>query len=141
MELGGITMQGTFKVFNSGGEWLFLFSKPMLRKFKACHDYKDDTILIKNTPLVLTNQIDALYYVKLVKGRTLTTTDWKQYAPRPAQNPALNKDSPTQIATMSPATAKPDEPSGDWVEIPTEALTTEGDMPSQQTDPFSVRQV
>ena len=36
----------TFEVFPSRGGWSLLFGKPLLKKFKAIHDYKDDTIYL-----------------------------------------------------------------------------------------------
>jgi hypothetical protein len=39
---------GTFEVFDSNGAWLALFSKPLLEKFKAVHNYDSDTVKILN---------------------------------------------------------------------------------------------
>ena len=44
--LGGRMVKGSFEVFPSGGGWSLLFGKPLLRKFKAIHDYGNDTIRI-----------------------------------------------------------------------------------------------
>ena len=44
--LGTIKAEGEFEVFDSGGEWAFLFSKPLLRAFNAVHDYARDEITI-----------------------------------------------------------------------------------------------
>ncbi|THU79222.1 hypothetical protein K435DRAFT_884538 [Dendrothele bispora CBS 962.96] len=44
--LGGISVQGEFEVFESGGKWEFLFGKPLLQHFHAIHDYDKDTIQI-----------------------------------------------------------------------------------------------
>ena len=46
LRLGGIQVQGTVEVFDSGGGWSLLFGKPMLRAFKAIHDYEQDTIQV-----------------------------------------------------------------------------------------------
>ena len=33
MQLGNVSVEGKFEVFNSGGSWAFLLGKPMLRLF------------------------------------------------------------------------------------------------------------
>ena len=43
-EIEGVKACGTFEVFDSSGGWSFLFGKPMLRAFKALHNYTTDTI-------------------------------------------------------------------------------------------------
>lgn len=42
--LGGVMVQGEFKVFRSGGGWKFLLGKPLLRAFKAVHNYDRDKV-------------------------------------------------------------------------------------------------
>jgi len=56
--LGGQTVNGSFEVFPSGGGWSLLFGKPLLRAFKAIHDYNDDTLKIPRNGdwTVLTNK-------------------------------------------------------------------------------------
>ena len=44
--LSGHTVIASFEIFPSGGGWSLLFGKPLLRKFKAVHDYGNDTIKI-----------------------------------------------------------------------------------------------
>ncbi|KAJ8585783.1 hypothetical protein M405DRAFT_744702, partial [Rhizopogon salebrosus TDB-379] len=44
--INGISTQGEFEVFNSGGGWKFLFGKPLLFAFKAIHEYETDTVSI-----------------------------------------------------------------------------------------------
>ena len=44
--LGGRSVKGSFEVFPSGGGWSLLFGKPLLEKFKAVHDYGNDTLKI-----------------------------------------------------------------------------------------------
>ncbi|KAF8148921.1 hypothetical protein B0H34DRAFT_802785 [Crassisporium funariophilum] len=41
-----IHYQGVFEVFSSGGEWALLFGKPLLKSFKAVHNYSTDIIRI-----------------------------------------------------------------------------------------------
>ena len=43
-----IEATGTFKVFNSGSGWSFLFGKPLLQTFRANHDYSTDEVTISN---------------------------------------------------------------------------------------------
>ncbi|KAG2349705.1 hypothetical protein BDR05DRAFT_871679, partial [Suillus weaverae] len=42
--IGGVQAQGEFEVLQSGGGWKFLFGKPLLRAFKAVHDYEVDEV-------------------------------------------------------------------------------------------------
>jgi hypothetical protein len=65
-EIKGVKAHGTFKVFDSGGGWSFLFSKPMLQVFKAEHNYKQDTIQVRDSKqsATLMNQIANPYYAK-----------------------------------------------------------------------------
>ncbi|KAG2058756.1 hypothetical protein BDR06DRAFT_836973, partial [Suillus hirtellus] len=44
--IGGIQVQGEFEVFDGGGEWKFLFGKPILQVFKAIHNYRMDQVQI-----------------------------------------------------------------------------------------------
>ncbi|KAF8240926.1 hypothetical protein L208DRAFT_1230714 [Tricholoma matsutake] len=41
-----VSHRGTFEVFDSNGAWSVLFGKPLLKKFKAVHDYDLDIIRI-----------------------------------------------------------------------------------------------
>ena len=43
VQLGGVTVEGEFKVFDSGGSWAFLLVKPLLHTKQA---YEADTISI-----------------------------------------------------------------------------------------------
>ncbi|KAL0062239.1 hypothetical protein AAF712_010869 [Marasmius tenuissimus] len=43
----GLEVEAALKVFNSGGHWDFLFGKPLLETFKAVHDYRKDTLMVK----------------------------------------------------------------------------------------------
>ena len=53
-----ISRTGTFEVFDSNGAWSVLFGKPLLKKFKAVHNYDLDIIKIPNGNnwVVLQNQ-------------------------------------------------------------------------------------
>ena len=56
--VGNITWGDTFEVFDSKGAWLALFGKPLLKKFKAIHDYDTDIVKIPKDGdwVVLRNQ-------------------------------------------------------------------------------------
>jgi hypothetical protein len=43
---GDISHEGTFKIFDSNGAWSVLFRKPLLKRFKAVHDYDPEIIRI-----------------------------------------------------------------------------------------------
>ncbi|KAG1721399.1 hypothetical protein EDD22DRAFT_854399 [Suillus occidentalis] len=45
--IAGIQAEGEFEVFDSAGGWNFLFGKPMLRSFKAIHNYETDQVHIR----------------------------------------------------------------------------------------------
>jgi hypothetical protein len=47
MRLGGVSVEGEFEVFNSGGSWAFLLGKPSLRSFRANQNYEQDTVSIQ----------------------------------------------------------------------------------------------
>ena len=64
LQLGGLKAEGEFEVFDSGGGWEFLFGKPLLRCFKAVHDFNSHTVTIQTVQgsVVLHNNVE------LVKG-------------------------------------------------------------------------
>ena len=60
MQLGSVTVEGEFEVFNSGGSWGFLLGKPALQQFQATQEYGPDTVSIRgadNKVETLTNEI------------------------------------------------------------------------------------
>jgi hypothetical protein len=46
--VGNTSHGGTFEVFDSNGAWVVLFGKPLLKTFKAVHDYDLDIVRIPN---------------------------------------------------------------------------------------------
>jgi hypothetical protein len=78
------------EVFDSSGGWSFLFRKPMLQAFKANHDYKQDTIQVRDdqTTAELKNQINSKYYMKGISGKAPAVMDWKHFHKDPV--PAVN---------------------------------------------------
>ena len=57
INISDVEATGSFEVFNSAGGWSFLFGKPLLRAFRATHDYATDDVTIadKNTMVTLKN--------------------------------------------------------------------------------------
>jgi hypothetical protein len=54
----GVSKEGTFEVFDRNGAWSALFGLPLLKIFKAVHDYDLDTVKIPkgSNSVQLTNQ-------------------------------------------------------------------------------------
>ncbi|KAG5634256.1 hypothetical protein H0H81_002691 [Sphagnurus paluster] len=46
IELGGIQVEASFEVFDSGGGWDFLFRKRLMTLFNVIHNYANDTVQI-----------------------------------------------------------------------------------------------
>ena len=60
MQLGRVTVEGEFEVFDSGGSWAFLLGKPALRLFRVKQTYWSDTVSIRdedNKKETLANEI------------------------------------------------------------------------------------
>ena len=57
INISDVEATGSFEVFNSAGGWSFLLGKPLLRAFRATHDYATDDVTIadKNTTVTLKN--------------------------------------------------------------------------------------
>jgi hypothetical protein len=49
VSVGNVSHNGTFEVFDSNGAWSVLFEKPLLKKFKAVHNYDSDIVKIPNS--------------------------------------------------------------------------------------------
>jgi hypothetical protein len=125
VRLGSIQAEGMIEVFDSGGGWSFLFGKPMLWAFKVNHDYKRDTIQVRDSQSVaeLRNQIDSEYYVKWASGETSTVTDWKQGG----EDPLLAVGNEGEQLELGP----------EWLEVPIEDLEGATSAFTRQEDPFS----
>ena len=92
----GVCREGAFEIFKSNGAWAMLFGKPLLRTFKAVHDYAEDVIRIPQEKgaewVVLGNQFSNVKGVTeklLVNG----TADIKQLIAIPQSNPLPCKKS------------------------------------------------
>ena len=92
----GVCREGAFKIFKSNGAWAMLFGKPLLRTFKAVHDYAEDIIRIPREKgeewAVLGNQFSNVKGVteKLLINRT---ADIKQLIAIPQNKPPPPKKS------------------------------------------------
>src|SRR6202042_2770019 len=65
--LGTVQAEGEFEVFDSGGQWAFLFSKPMLQAFNAIQNYTLDeiTVLGVGGTSIVRNQATDPNYIHL----------------------------------------------------------------------------
>ena len=84
VNLGGIGTKITFKVFNSGGNWAFLFGKPSLETFNTIHDYRNDTVFIAGigSSTTIPNQEQYPHYTHIAKVAGVNLApDIKQYKP------------------------------------------------------------
>ena len=81
IQVEDIKATGMFEVFNSQDGWSFLFGKPLLRAFKAIHDYATDCVTISDgtTVMILRNQYhsndilqNGLYNIEVQKDITTT---------------------------------------------------------------------
>lgn len=63
VELEGITVTGSFEIFDSGGGWDFLFGKRLMTVFKAVHDYATDEVFLPAQQCTLQNQYNAAYQI------------------------------------------------------------------------------
>ncbi|VDC07025.1 unnamed protein product [Peniophora sp. CBMAI 1063] len=83
IEIGGVRTTGEFEVFDSKGSWSFLVGKPLLRAFRAIHDYTPDTVLITGD-----DGRSVTLHNKLLEGAHRTSddlqtlvVDWKEGRP------------------------------------------------------------
>jgi hypothetical protein len=69
-----ITGKGAFEVFDSKGNWDFLFGKTLLKAFKAIHDYNTDEVKIEGVGglTILKNQVYTMEARKHPKLRATT---------------------------------------------------------------------
>jgi len=101
INLGGVEARGAFEVFDSGSGWAFLFGKPLLRAFKARHNFEDDTVSVTGNDGVSTtleNGIMKKYASECPDDVGVSLTlDVKQRKPLPGGSPEL--DPPTREVT------------------------------------------
>ena len=87
IELGNARVTAEFEVFDSRRGWDFLLGKPLLKLFKAVHDYREDTVTVKHpltgTKTILYNQArSSSTSTKDEKGirLTLDVEQWENIA-------------------------------------------------------------
>ena len=139
--LGTITAEGEFEVFDSGGEWAFLFSKPLLRAFNAVHDYAQDKIAVSNlkdTCTLYNQAVDPNHTHLLTSAGVNLTLDVKQFGQVKneqefnvgrTENPAgtvITKQTPDNTIPVCLISADGDNANLQDIgsEIPTEGLET-----------------
>jgi hypothetical protein len=129
IDLNGVRAQGTLEVFDSGGGWSFLFGKPMLRAFRATHNYEKDTIQVRDDKktMELENDIDSAYYASKEGKTTPKTVDWKQHGTNPHVDPIWAIGDKHGEYELGP----------EWTEVTSEELEEEADAFTRQTNPFN----
>jgi hypothetical protein len=87
IELGNARVTAEFEVFDSRRGWDFLLRKPLLKLFKAVHDYRADTVTVEHpltgTKTILYNQArSSSTSTKEEKGirLTLDVEQWENIA-------------------------------------------------------------
>ena len=166
MEIGGVHIFGSFEVFESGGSWEFLLGKPLLTALHAVHEYKGDTIMVKNngTLTTLENQINNMMEVHNETTDRRRTKDWKKrkdlkgsdersLPSREVQPDQYNNGGqPTDIAHVETTesnnhqASKPKLPAEDSdttgsTEIEVDTLKTNRDLYTRFTDPWKKERV
>jgi hypothetical protein len=73
--INSVSHNGNFQVFDSNGAWSALFGKPLLKKFKAVHDYELDVIKIPkgDSWVELKNQCEGKKETQLLTHASLST--------------------------------------------------------------------
>ena len=91
MQLGGIKVEGSFEVFDSGGNWAFLLGKPVLRQFNAEQDFSMDTVTIcaapGTKPITLCNEIRQPALRDEIVGMNLTLDVKQSMMEKSSPNP------------------------------------------------------
>ena len=154
IEIAGVIVHGAFEVFDSGGNWDFLFGKPLLKAFKAVHDYTSDTVTIGNKELSATlhNKINtglvenipenqgvlgAQNQISHDNGKTSPEEEFKE-----AHN---NEEQPTNVAFIE--TPYPQQTSEEQQEdtpptkIDVDALKNNNNLFTRFTNPFKKERV
>ena len=159
MEISGVQVEGSFEVFESGGNWEFLFGKPLLTAFHAVHEYTNDTVTIENKghTAILKNQ-NSLVSKTQVNPNRAGTIEKEQEDLKGSVNVLPSREVPTEppddnehtvdthlIETPHTQEAevqrdKPQKASVE-VEIDVDSLKSEGDIFTRLTDPWKAERV
>ena len=72
---GGQTVKSCFEIFPSGRGWSLLFGKPLLKQFKAIHNYGNDTLKIPSNGMwtTLLNECEGIPIARSVKDSNINT--------------------------------------------------------------------
>ncbi|KAG5633621.1 hypothetical protein H0H81_006479, partial [Sphagnurus paluster] len=168
IELGGIQVEASFEVFDSGGGWDFLFGKRLMRLFNVIHDYANDIVQIrkgerratlnnqfhimnKTTPPINPPAPENTLIQELGDSHDESPTREVQNQVTPDNAPADNTTKPDVILeepTITPVCIitdipGPEEQSTDHEagELPTEELKNKPDIYTRKTDPFKPERV
>ena len=108
IHIEGIEATGTFEVFNSGSGWSFLFGKPLLRAFRAKHDYDTDEVTIRdNNNTVMLHNNFARQALPALLAEHLPGTENHQMEPNNNQDapPANTQQYLTDMAPKTETTS------------------------------------
>lgn len=104
VEVKGAKVTGTFEVFDSTGGWSFLFGKPLLKAFKAVHDYATDEVVITDgtTTTTLRNHFHSTAPPPIDRPRnnaTYEVSSMEETRSKPNQEQASKHNEPDNIFT------------------------------------------
>ena len=159
MEISGVQVEGSFEVFESQGNWEFLFGKPLLTAFHVVHEYTNDTVTIENKghTAILKNQ-NSLAPKTQVNPNRAGTIEKEQEDLKGSVNVLPSREVPieppdnnehtvdTHLIETPPTQEtevqrdKPQKASVE-VEIDVDSLKSEGDIFTRLTDPWKTERV
>ncbi|PSR72521.1 hypothetical protein PHLCEN_2v11621 [Hermanssonia centrifuga] len=145
IEWGEIRVQGVFEIFPSGGNWSFLFGKPLLHAFRAIHDYDDDSITLRDCTgrrSRMKNQVErAINNATLTAAGLSLLVDIKLTQPYPQPVPPPNVEPVWHIELQAPDGIDTIEEPG--VEIPDlfEEHTNNQNIYTRHTEPWKPARV
>src|SRR5712664_3798909 len=102
--LGDARAKIAFEVFDSGGNWAFLFGKPSLEAFRAIHNYGNDTVIVPGVKgsTIIRNEAQHPYHMRIAKSAGVNLAlDVKQYAPEWLNCGDNAETKPTPICIVS----------------------------------------
>ena len=160
MEIKGVEVSGSFEVFDSGGNWEFLLGKPLLKAFRAVHNYTDDTVTVASGKLsaTLKNQFNLTAKTQEdTKQNTMDTAEEQRNQKGKLEAPTRREvltyvhdfdghaadiayiETPETTNTLDPADDGLNEPQeytqGSTTEIEVEALKNDNNIYTRFTNP------
>ena len=136
MQISGVTVEGEFEVFDSGGSWAFLLGKPILRAFQAEQAYGPDTVDIRgkdNKKVTLRNEIKELRLREDRPGVNLTL-DVKQCESNTGGSSEM-KPPPREVSHRVH-----EDNMNTCTDTPTFPVLTTPEVPNKSPDPFLTRE-